>query len=143
MCFFGFVCCIQCSGKQTSQLNFSKNRWYQSEILEVKFEASPIETIHNLKFKMSYVHGFQFAEIPLELYITSPNHQISNIPFTLYLLDENHNEIGDCVGDYCDIEYIVKSNYKFSQSGNYKIQVMHKFDYEYLPNILSASVELE
>lgn len=92
---------------------------------------------------MSYVHGFQFAEIPLELYITTPTHQIDYYPFTVNLFDDNKNELGDCIGDYCDIEYTIKSDYSFSQDGVYTIQVLNTFQHTYLPNVFSAEIIVE
>lgn len=143
MCFMGFVCCVQCTGKQTSQKHFPKNRWYQSDVLELQHTVTSETNQVDISLKMSYVHGFQFAEIPFELYITSPTHQIYYWPFTLELLDENHNEKGDCIGDYCDIEYIIKSNYNFSQDGVYAIQVLNTFQHAYLPNVFSANIIVE
>lgn len=143
MCFMGFVCCIQCIGKQTSQKHFPKNRWYQSDVLELQHTVTPETNKVDISLKMSYVHGFQFAEIPLELYITSPTHQIESFPFTLKLFDENNNEKGDCIGDYCDIEYTIKNNHTFSQEGVYTVQVLNTFQHTYLPNVFSAEIIVE
>ena len=140
MCFIGFVCCVQCTGKQTSQKHFPENRWYQSNVLELQHTVKSVTNKTNISLKMSYVHGFQFAEIPLELYITSPTHQIEYWPFALKLFDENNNEIGDCIGDYCDLEYTIKSDYIFSQEGVYTIQVLNTFQHTYLPNVFSAEI---
>jgi gliding motility-associated lipoprotein GldH len=143
MCFTGVVCSIQCTEKQTSQKHFPKNRWYQSDVIELKYTPTSIPQQTSIKLKMSYVHGFQFAEIPLELYITSPIHQIENWPFTLELFDDKHNEKGDCIGDYCDIEYTITSDYIFSQNGVYTIQVLNTFQHAYLPNVFSTEIIVE
>mgnify|MGYP000669295342 CR=1 FL=1 len=143
MCFIGFVCSVQCTGKQTSQKQFPKNRWYQSDVLELQYTPSTPTKSKEISIKLSYVYGFQFAEIPLELYITSPTHQIESFPFTLKLFDKNNNEKGDCIGDYCDIEYTIKNNHTFSQEGVYTIQVLNTFQHTYLPNVFSAEIIVE
>ena len=143
MCVIGFIMCIQCTNKHTTQLDFPKNRWYQSDVLSLDFNNTSPNELHSVQFNISYVHGFQFSEIPLEVYITSPLHQISKKSFSLQLLDENTNEIGDCVGDYCDLKSIIIKDYKFLDQGVYKIKVMHTFNHNYLPNVLSASLQVD
>jgi len=143
MCVIGFVMCIQCTNKQSAQLNFPKNRWYQSEVLSLDFTPTSLNESHIIQLNLSYVHGFQFSEIPIEVYITSPLHQIEKIPVELRLLDDENNELGDCVGDYCDLKLIIKDDYQFTEQGNYKIQVLNTFDHDYLPNVLSVSVQVK
>lgn len=143
MCLVGIVCNVQCTGRNTSQINFPENRWYQSDVLELKYTPSTPTKPKEISIKLSYVHGFQFTEIPLELYITSPTHQIESLPFTLKLFDKNLNEKGDCIGDYCDIDYTIKSDYVFSQEGVYTIQVLNTFQHTYLPNVFSAEIIVE
>jgi len=143
MCVIGFVVCIQCTNKQSAQLNFPKNRWYQIEVLSLDFTPTSLNESHIIQLDFSYVHGFQFSDIPLEIYITSPLDQVEKTLVTLHLLDDDNNELGDCVGDYCDLKFIIKDNYQFTESGNYKIQVLNTFDHEYLPNVLSVSVQVK
>jgi len=143
MCVIGFIMCIQCTNKQSAQLNFPKNRWYQSEVLSLDFIPTSLSKQHIIQLNLSYVHGFQFSEIPLEMYITTPLHQVDKIPVTLKLFGDHNEELGDCVGDYCDLKFIIKDNYQFSEAGNYKIQVLNTFDHNYLPNVLSVSVQVK
>ena len=143
MCVIGFVMCVHCTNKQSAQLSFPKNRWYQTEVLSLDFTPSSLNKPHVIQLNLSYIHGFQFYEIPLEIYITSPLHQVEKTPVTLRLFDENNDELGDCVGDYCDLKFIIKDNYQFTESGNYKIQVLNTFDNKYLPNVLSVSVQVK
>ncbi len=138
-----FMMCIQCTDKHTAQLDFPKNRWYQSDVLSLDFNNTSPNQLYSIQFDISYVHGFQFSEIPLEVYITSPLHQIYKVPFSLQLLDEKSNEIGDCVGDYCDLKSIIIKEYKFLDQGIYKIKVLHTFDHNYLPNVLSVSLQVD
>lgn len=143
ICVVGFVMCIQCTNKQAAQLKFPKNRWYQSNILSLDFETTAANQSHAIELQLSYIHGFQFSEMPFELYITSPLHQIEKIPFTIHLFDENNNELGDCVGDYCDIKFIISDNYQFNSPGKYKIKILNIFKHDYLPNVMSASVLIQ
>jgi len=143
MCAFGFIICVQCTNKHTAQLDFPKNRWYQSDVLSLDFNNSSDKELKSIQLNISYIHGFQFSEIPLELYIISPLHQIEKIPFALRLRDNNANDLGDCLGDYCDFKFIIKEQYEFNEQGMYQIKVLNVFDHQYLPNVLSVAVELK
>lgn len=143
MCIIGLIICVQCTDNKSAKLDFPKNRWYQSDVLSLNFTPENLNQSRDIQLNLSYVHGFQFSEIPLEIYITSPLHQVDKIPITLRLLDDNKEELGDCVGDYCDLKFIVINNYQFTDSGKYKIQVLNTFAHEYLPNVLSVSVQVK
>ena len=117
--------------------NFEQNRWYQTAPLEFEFDVEDIEATYDLTMHFSYVYGSQFSEIPIEVYITDPTHQIDKIPYDLKLRDEHGNELGDCAGDVCDLAVYIKERYTFKEKGAYKIQVLNKFNNEYLPNVLA------
>ena len=133
----------QCTDKNRSVLEFPKNRWYQTEVLSLNYNNLSVNNVGNIILEMNYVYGFQFSEIPLEVYITSPSNQITKTSYSLKLIDENLNELGDCVGDYCDLSAVIINNYNFSENGIYKITVLNKFDNAYLPNIFSLSAEVK
>jgi len=143
MCAIGLIVCVQCTNKHNAQLDFPKNRWYQSDVLSLDFNKTSSGKSHSIQLNISYVHGFQFPEIPLEVYITSPLHQIDKIPFSLQLLDKNGAELGDCVGDYCDLKAIIIKDYDFTEQGVYKIKILHTFKHNYLPNVLSVAVQVD
>lgn len=133
-----------CSKEELGVFNkndFDNNRWYKTQSLNLIYENTSSQTI-DLNFSMGYVYGSQFSEIPLEVYITNPLHQIDKIPVTIYLIDKNRNELGNCLGDLCDITQTILKNYSFSESGNYKIQVLNTFSYEFIPNVNSVKLKI-
>ena len=127
---------------QYQKADFQNNRWYQTQPIVLTFDNKTTQKA-SINFTMGYVYGSQFAKIPLEVYITNPLHQINKIPVTLQLFDQNKNELGECVGDFCDITQILVKDYNFDEVGVYKIQVLNTFIHEYLPNVNSVSVQVK
>ncbi|MFD0965094.1 hypothetical protein [Pseudofulvibacter geojedonensis] len=123
--------------------DFPDNRWEKTNTLETNFSVNQDNTVANLELQLSYVYGSQFSEIPIEIYFTAPNHQIEKIPITIKTRDVSGNELGNCAGDYCDLTYEVKKEYVFTSRGKYKIQILNKFNYSYLPNILAIQIRLK
>ncbi len=140
MCVAVVVTLVQCKERHTSSTNFSKNRWYQYKNLELKFISSDTKIKHVISVKLNYVYGSQLASIPLELTIISPSKTTTTIPFNIHLVDAYNNELGDCVGDFCDIDYTIISDYVFSENGEYTLTVSHTFAHEYIPNIFSVGI---
>lgn len=143
-----FIICVsliltQCTDKNRSVLEFPNNRWYQTDVLSLNYNNLSVKNVGNIILEMNYIHGFQFSEIPLEVYIISPSNQITKTSYSLKLIDENFNELGDCMGDYCDFSTTIVNNYNFSENGIYKIKVLNKFDNAYLPNIFSLAAEVK
>ena len=126
-----------------SHTDFPENRWYQTNPVAYEFEVTNDQSAYDITLGFRYVYGAQFKEIPIEVYITTPQHHIEKIPVTLYLSDENGNDLGDCMGDYCDLNTMIKQNYKFDAVGTYKVQILNKFDYEYLPNVMAMRWKVE
>lgn len=123
--------------------DFPQNRWHKTNTLEANFSVPEDGKIADINLRFSYVYGSQFSEIPLEIYFTAPNHQIEKIPVILHLRGANNEELGDCVGDYCDMTFKVKDDYKFTNKGEYKVQVLHAFGHHYIPNVLAISLNVE
>lgn len=122
--------------------DFPENRWQKTNTLEATFTVSENNKVADINLQFSYVYGSQFSEIPLEVYFTAPNHQIEKIPVVLKLRGDNNNELGDCAGDYCDMVFTVKDDYTFTNKGEYKVQVLHVFSHEYIPNVLAVSLNV-
>lgn len=141
-CTVAFISCKKEGIAHFEKSDFENNRWYKTQPITLTFNNTTAQTA-NIDFNLGYVYGSQFAKIPLELYITNPLHQIDKIPVTLHLLDKNKNELGECVGDLCDITQVIAKNYAFNEIGTYKIQVLNTFSHAYLPNVNSVSVRVK
>ena len=141
--FFIGLILTQCTDKNRNVLEFPKNRWYQTDVLSLNYNNLVVNNVGDIILEINYVYGFQFSEIPLEVYISSPSNQITKISYSLKLIDDNLNELGDCVGDYCDLSAVIINNYNFSENGIYKIKILNTFDNAYLPNIFSLAAEVD
>ncbi len=133
---------IQCTNPTKTTLRCKNNRWYQSEVLSLNYNNAKEGNSKSLYIDLSYLYGSQFSEIPLDVYIITPLHQIYKYPVVIELIDDQQNELGDCVGDYCDMKKVILENQIFSEKGIYKINVLNNFNNNYLPNIISVGIEI-
>lgn len=142
MCFLIGIVFTQCVNTNTSKINFNKNRWYQHQILELSYKSSVENVTRAIGIQLNYAYGMQIAQIPLTLQIISPSQKKIEIPFQVVLLDAYNDELGSCMGDYCDIEHTILPEFLFSETGVYSIKVSQKFRHEYIPNVFSVHLTI-
>lgn len=117
-------------------------RWLASDAKTFEFEIENDAQLYNLVFQFSHVYGYQFASIPLNIIILSPDGKTENLDIDLKIADDTGKQLADCSGDVCDLFYKIKEKTKL-QKGNYKITVSHKFKGPYLPNVIGIGLAVE
>lgn len=136
-----FISCNQSSVFKKFDNMPEDNRWLNSDVKEYTFTIDDDATLYNINLKLSHVFGYQFASIPINFKIVSPDGTSENINIDLKLKDTEGKEIGDCAGDICDLTYKVKEKTKL-QKGEYKVLISNNFKVGYLPNIIGIGLEI-
>lgn len=140
---FAFLLLLSCNGNSVYKhldANFDENRWQRTDIKTYEFQLEK-DGNYNLAIVFSHVAGIQFAEIPLNFEMADANGIVLAENIILKTKDAQGNDIGDCAGDYCDMEQIVFTR-KTLKAGSYKIRLANAFNHEYLPNVLGVGVNL-
>lgn len=140
---FAFLLLLSCNGNSVYKhldANFDENRWQRTDIKTYEFQLEK-DGNYNLAIVFSHVAGIQFAEIPLNFEMADANGIVLAENIILKTKDAQGNDIGDCAGDYCDMEQIVFTR-KALKAGSYKIRLANAFNHEYLPNVLGVGVNL-
>lgn len=129
-----------------------ENRWQKSDIKTFEFDISDAKAfdvdvtddnqLYNLVFKFSHVYDYQFATIPIQFSIESPDGNKETIAIDLALKDSNGKELAECAGDVCDLKYPIKEKIKL-QKGLYKVTISHSFEGPYLPNVIGIGLNVE
>ena len=108
-----------------------------------EFEFSiPDDSAYDMTLKLSHVYDYQFDNIPLQIIIVDPDGKQEEFPIDLKIKDASGNEIGECAGDVCDLNYTIKKNSNLLK-GDYKVTVSHNFNGPYLPNILGIGLDIK
>jgi gliding motility-associated lipoprotein GldH len=140
---FFLLCTInQCTNSNKVSLDLPKKRWYKTDEVSIKYNNLSVNNKRNVNFSVSYIYGIQFSEIPIEVHITSPLNKTEKISLNIKLFDNKQNDIGECLGDYCDFKSLIIKDYVFLEKGEYEIRIINTFDNKYLPNIISLTAEL-
>lgn len=138
---------ISCTSSSTFN-QFDKmpenNHWEKSDTKVYEFEIKDTSenSYYNIVFQFSHVYDYQFASIPIQFIIKTPDGKEETLNINLPIKETNGKEIGDCAGDICDLKYLLKTKTKLIK-GTYKIIVSNNFNgANYLPNVIGIGLEV-
>ncbi|WP_333877263.1 hypothetical protein [Flavobacterium sp.] len=117
------------------------HQWAQTNTKSYDFTIDDEAAHYNVLFKFSHVYGYPMTSVPLHFSFKNPDGKTEDFTFDLALKDLEGQELGDCVGDICDLDSVVKENLKLSK-GKYTVTVSHRYDGPYLPNVLGVGLEI-
>lgn len=140
-----FFILISCNSSSTFS-QFDKmgedNHWGKSDIKTYEFEIKEDSKFYNVVFEFSHVYDYQFATVPIQFVIESPDGKKETLAIDLAIKDANGKEIGECAGDVCDLDYQIKEKTKLA-NGTYKIKISHNFKgAPYLPNVIGIGLKV-
>lgn len=102
--------------------NFTDYHWNKTNVLEFSPVIEDTDAEYQIYIAFRHIYGFQNDAIDLNVEVTTPSGEVSNNIYTITV--KNGNEyLGDCAGDYCDLEQIIQDNYKFSEAGTYTYKI--------------------
>lgn len=146
---FLFLFCIlslltSCSDNHFRQFDLlpEDQRWQASDKKVFEFDLPNDTQTYNIIFQFSHVYGYQFASIPLQVSIESPDGKAEELNIDLKIADASGKQLAECSGDVCDLFYKIKEKVKL-QKGNYKITISHSFKGPYLPNVIGLGLAVE
>ncbi|HSD14477.1 MAG TPA: hypothetical protein VLB74_07500 [Flavobacterium sp.] len=138
-----FVSCNKADIYSKLDKDFPDNRWTQADGKTYDFTISDDTKSYDLTFRFSHVYDYQFPHVPLEFTITDPSGKQEKLTIDLKIKDDTGKELGECLGDICDLNFKIKENVKLAK-GNHKVKiaVSNSFTYPYLPNVLGIGLNV-
>ena len=137
-----FISCNSNSIYNEFNSDFDSNRWNSNEEVLFDFENTNDTEPILIKLHVGHIYDFQFANVPVEVTIISPNGSSETINLDVRFKDETGKDLADCTGDICDLYVPIKDKTTLIK-GNYKFVVKNKFSSSFLPNILGVGILIE
>ena len=120
------VLLVSCNSVYNEQKEdaFTDLIWQPTDIISFDPNIEDATANYDLHLTISHYRQMGVKEFPVALKITWPNGEEIAKTYDLIFTDENGKTLTDCGGDYCDLEQIIESDFKFNQTGKYKIEVL-------------------
>lgn len=135
-----FSCSDKNNFKQFDELPES-HQWENNATKTFEFGIDDDTKTYSISFLFSHIYGFQFNTIPVNFILENPDGTTETISKDIVIKENNGKDIGDCVGDVCDLEAIIKKNAKLKK-GKFKITISNQFNGPYLPNVIGIGIKV-
>lgn len=139
MIIFLFISCSEHIHKEMDR-DFPNNQWKKNTVKTFDFIVHDTIPNYDLTVLFTHIAHSPYDLIPLEIKVTSPNQNVVSENILIRVKDSLGNNLGDCVGDYCDIETLALTNLKFGL-GKHTVKIKQHFPGSYLPNVIALGVE--
>ncbi|MBD3724416.1 MAG: hypothetical protein IE891_06455 [Flavobacteriaceae bacterium] len=138
--FLGLLSCNSNNTVDIFQKDFKENRWSKNDLKRLTFSIEETSN-YDIDLHLGHIYDYQFDSVPLQVTLFK-DEQILFQETIDVKVKENGKDLGECVGDICDLYAVLKQDYNLDK-GLYSLQIENKFDREYLPNILGIGVRIK
>ena len=122
--------------------DFEDNRWFKLDSKTFEFDVNEDVANARIIIKFSHVYEPYYNNVPIEVVIKKQGGESETIKTTMFLKDKKGKDISDCLGDICDLDFMLKENYPF-RKGKYSITIANTVNTTYLPNVIGLGLEVE
>lgn len=121
--------------------------WKKEDTVTFEFDIVDINVPYNLYYNVRYKNDYPFYNLFTRYFLYDTTGKVIKtppLPEDMYLFDMKTGEpYGKGLGDVFDSRVSFLKDYKFSQAGKYKIQVVQYMRKEPLPGIVSLGLRVE
>ena len=140
--FITLISCNQASVYSKFDDMPEDKRWLPNATMNYEFTIEDANLQYDVTFLFSHVFDYQFATVPIDFTIESPDGKKESISIDLAINDNSGKALADCSGDICDLIYKLKANTKL-QKGSYKVAISTPTKLPYLPNVIGVGLEVQ
>jgi gliding motility-associated lipoprotein GldH len=105
-------------------------QWHSENVIKFGVEIKednvniPLQLILNLR----YIQGIPYQFLKLRVYMIGPYGEKNFQDIEIQLIDSEKKYIGEGIGDYWDIDFMLDEKLVFNAAGSYKFEFEHLMD---------------
>ncbi len=142
---FSTILFFGCGDDQIFKQNlkdFANYQWEKGQTLTFAPKIEDTTQACNLILAFRHVHGYQFANLRLGILQKAPSGAETLKSYNV-MVAEGDGYLSECSGDYCDLEAILETNFRFHEIGDYTFTLQHEMPVEKLPNVMEVGIIIE
>jgi gliding motility-associated lipoprotein GldH len=119
---------------------FEKQSWNRLNILKFEVPVTDTLSLFNIELVIRHLPEFKIKELPINVTIYMPSGEMRTADHVLNFTGKDGNSLSECLGDLCDISFILREDFIFPESGTYRVEVENKWPKVELPGILEVGL---
>jgi len=128
---------------ETTIITFPEEKWEKSNVLTFTYSISEIGEKYNIYVNLRHTSAFYDKKLKLKVTAISPSGKSETFTEVLNIKNLRGKFKSECIGDYCDLKELIKKKFTFKETGEYKIQVEHLSDREFISNVMRLELIIE
>ena len=117
-----------------------KQSWNRFNILKFEIPVNDTQSSVDIMLAIRHLPEFQVKELPINLTIYMPTGEMRSAEEVLNFTEKSGESRSECLGDLCDITFILREDFTFSEPGKVRIEIENKWPKVELPGILEVGL---
>jgi gliding motility-associated lipoprotein GldH len=117
-----------------------KQSWNRFNILKFEIPINDTQTPVDILLAIRHLPEFQIRELPVNITLYMPSGEMRSAEELLKFTEKDGKSLSECLGDLCDISFILRENFTFSEPGTVRIEIENKWPKVELPGILEVGL---
>lgn len=138
----GVLIFTSCGGNKVFEDFHKMEKQSWNRFTNLKFEM-PIEKMdqdYDVFLSVRHLPEFQHKIIPTTITIYMPSGDERTFDFNIKLYNNDGEQMSECLGDFCDVEELIRPGLRFSATGKVRFEIENKFTKLETPGILEIGL---
>ncbi len=119
-------------------------KWAYDKVLSFDVDVERKDIPYNLYLNLRHAHFYPFSNFWFILKTKAPDaSEFKEERLQVILTDKAGKWFGDCMGDVCDYQVLIKESVRFNQKGLHTFQLVQDMREQELPGIMEAGIRVE
>lgn len=144
--FLLLVFTFGCKGDKTVYEEYKKFEnlsWNRFNIVTFDVPVEDIPTGYDLYLTIRHIPEFTPGKMDINFTYTMPSGDMRSTDKELRFSDNDGNKKSECLGDLCDIEFLLREGLRIQQPGVLKVEIENKHTKLELPGILEVGLKVK
>ena len=98
-------------------IKMEKLSWNRFNVLKFDVDIKDISTGYDFVVAIRHLPEVPYQKIPVNFSFDTPSGESRSLDYDIMLKDKEGNNLGNCMGDLCDVYTTVKEDYLFTEPG--------------------------
>lgn len=139
---FFTVFLVSCGGNKVYEdyQKLDKQSWNRFNFLKFEMPVEDIDQDYDIYLVFRHWPEFPHKAIPLTITIYMPSGSERTFDHNVKLYSKGGHQLSECLGDFCDLEDLIRPGLRFSETGIVKFEIENKFTKIETPGIMEVGL---
>jgi len=105
---------------------FEKQSWNRFEFLNFEMAVEESEQEYDIYLSVRHLPEFPYRKMDINFTMFLPSGEMRTADHELIFSDREGKGLSECLGDYCDISFPLRTGFVFTETGTVKFEIENK-----------------